>query len=164
MGVGTENRDRRAVIVASRGAMFEPLVDAAGFEVVGMADTAVNGEHLLRHLEPDVVVLENDLLGSSGWESIPALRAASPATQVLLVVTEDWTPRDMGSTGAFAVVTRSRLGELVTELAGVDVWIAGQVATTVGDDRRTGRDRRLHQDWAKVGWERRDGERRAFAA
>ncbi len=43
MGVGTEVRDRRAVIVASRGEMFEPLVEAAGFEVAGIAQTAVNG-------------------------------------------------------------------------------------------------------------------------
>ncbi len=111
-----------------------------------------------------MVVVENDLVGHSGWESIPALRAASPSTPVLLVVTEDWTPRDLGSIGAFAVVTRSRLGELVTELGGVDAWIADQAETAADHDRRTGRDRRRHQDWTKVGWERRAGERRALAA
>ena len=141
--------------------MLESLVHAAGYEVVGVATTAVNGEHLLRHLEPDVVVVENDLIGPSGWEAIPRLRAASAITRLLLVVTEDWTPSDMGTSGAFAVVTASRLGELVTELDGVDKWIAGHAdAATEGDDRRTGRDRRLHQDWTKVGWERRSCQRR----
>lgn len=162
MGVGPESEILRAVIVASRIDVLESLVKAAGYEVVGAAETAVNGERLLQHFVPDVVVVENDLVGPSGWDSMPHLRAASPTTQVLLVVTEEWTPRDVGTSGAFAVVTRSRLDELVTELGGVDRWIAGHAdAATGGEDRRTGRDRRVHQDWTKVGWERRDEPRRA---
>ncbi len=166
MGLEPESSVRSAVVVALNVDLIESLVASAGYAVVGAANSAVNGERLLAHWVekgrvPDVVVVENDLVGPSGWESIPNLRAASPTTQVLLVVNEDWTPRDLGSSGAFAVVTRSRLSELVTELDGVDRWIADQAVTTIANDRRHGRDRRVHQDWGKVGWERRAAPRRA---
>ena len=165
MGLEPDTAKRQAVIISSHVDVLESLVASAGYEVVGAASSAVNGGMLLEHLVhkgrvPDVVVVENDLVGPSGWESIPNLRAASPTTQVLLVVNEEWTPRDLGSSGAFAVVTRSRLSELVTELDGVDRWIADQAVSSISD-RRTGRDRRVHQDWAKVGWERRADQRRA---
>lgn len=166
MGEGPETSGRSAVVVATNVDVIESLVASAGYAVVGAAETTVNGEMLLSHFArkdraPDVVVVENDLVGPTGWDSIPILRAASPTTQVLLVVNEDWTPRDLGSSGAFAVVTRSRLGELVTELDGVDQWITDRAVSTIDDNRRTGRDRRIHQDWNKVGWERRVDQRRA---
>lgn len=165
MGVGSEDSGREAVVIATNIDVLETLVASAGYELVGAAATAVNGEKLLRHCvlrgrPPDVVVLENDLVGASGWDSIPHLSAVSPTTQVLLVVNEDWTPRDLGSCGAFAVVTRSRLGELVTELDDVDQWIRDQAVSMIGDDRRTGGERRLQQDWQKVGWEKRRERRR----
>lgn len=166
MGEGPGASRRSAVVIATNIDLIEALVASAGYDVSGAAATAINGEMLLQHLvrqdrAPDVVVVENDLVGPTGWDAIPGLRAASPTTQVLLVVNEDWTPRDLGSSGAFAVVTRSRLGELVTELDGVDRWIADQAVSTIAGDRRTGRDRRIHQDWSKVGWERRAEQRRA---
>ena len=166
MGEGPGPSRRSAVVIATNIDLIEALVASAGFAVVGAAAAAVNGEKLLLSLvrqnrAPDVVVIENDLVGPTGWDAIPGLRAASPNTQVLLVVNEELTPHDRGSRGAFAVVTRSRLGELVTELDGVDRWIADQAVSTIAGDRRTGRDRRFHQDWTKVGWERRAEQRRA---
>lgn len=165
MQVGPVSSGRSAVIVATDIDLLESLVLAAGYEIVGTAETGVNGEHLVAHLRPDVVVVENDLVGEPGWFAIPRLRAASPSTQVLLVVTEDWTPRDLGSTGAFAVVTRARLGELVEELDDLAGWITKAEATAgAADERRTGRDRRHRQDWTKVGWERRHATRRTADA
>lgn len=165
MGEGTVQPRRRAVIIASTIGALEPLVDAAGFEIAGVANTAINGEQLLDHIRPEVVVVDNDLMGQSGWEAIPALQAASPTTAVILVVAEDWTPRDLGATGAFAVVTRHRLSELVGELGGVEAWLERRADLTGGrTDRRTGRDRRVHQDWTKVGWERREQHRRLVAS
>ena len=164
MGVEPDSVKRTAVLIATRVEMLEPLVLAAGFEVVGVADRVVNGERLLVHFRPDVVVVENDLPGEPGWEAVPGLRAASPSTQVLVVVNEDWTPRDVGSTGAFAVVTRSRLMELVTELSGLDEWMrAAQLSSGPHGERRKGRERRLLQDWTKIGWERRAKRRRSEA-
>lgn len=156
--------DRTAVIVATHVDLLERLAVEAGYDVVGAATTGVNGERFLAHFRPAVVVVEHDLMGPSGLESIPALHAASPATQVLLVVNDDWQPRDLAGAGAFAVVTRSDLSRLVTELDGLGAWIeanATGTATSIGTERRHGRDRRVHQDWAKVGWERRVAERRA---
>jgi DNA-binding NarL/FixJ family response regulator len=166
MGEGPEASGREAVVIATNVDLIESLVVSAGYDVVGAAETAVNGESLLAHLcrrnrAPDAVIVENDLVGPTGWDSIPDLRAASPTTQVLLVVNEDWTPRGLASSGAFAVVTRSRLSELVNELDDVDRWIADQATAAISDDRRHGGDRRVHQDWNKVGWERRVEQRRA---
>lgn len=161
MGVSTQGSDRRAVIIASRADELGSLVAAAGYDVVGVADMAIRGEPLLRHLEPQLVVVENDLVGTIGLEAMSGLCAASPESQILLVVTEEWTPLDTDSAAIFAVVTKSRLSALVTERGGIESWIAGQVAVeTVGENRRTGCDRRIHQDWTKVGWQRRTCERR----
>jgi hypothetical protein len=61
-------------------------------------------------------------------------------------------------------VTRSRLTELGSELGALDEWISGHGDSSGdGNERRTGRDRRLKQDWTKVGWERRSGQRRTDA-
>ena len=104
---------------------------------------------------------EHDLVGPSGLESIPGLRAASDATQVLLVVNDDWQPRDLSAAGAFAVVTRDDLSRLVVELDGLGEWISENETGPATMERRHGRDRRVHQDWTKVGWERRQADRRA---
>lgn len=161
MGVETDSVNRTAVIIATRVEMLESLVASAGFEVMGAADRVVNGERLVLHFRPDVVIVENDLPGEPGWEAVPHLRAASPSTQVLVVVNETLTPRSLDSAGAFAVVTRSRLTELVTELGRLDEWIsAAQVGSHPSRERRKGSERRLHQDWNKVGWERREKSRR----
>ncbi|GJM37123.1 MAG: hypothetical protein DHS20C19_04900 [Acidimicrobiales bacterium] len=153
---------RSAVIVATQIDLLEQLVVDAGYTVVGAAETGVNGERLVGHFAPDVVVVEHDLVGPSGLESIVGLRAAHPATRVLLVVNDEWQPRDLASAGAFAVVTMNRLGELAHELEDLGDWISAHATETATDtDRRIGRDRRVHQDWTKVGWERRSVERRA---
>ncbi len=150
---------RRAVIVATQVDLLEPLLVAAGFEVVGSAPLAVNGEQLVRGLRPDLVVVENDLVGETGFESIPHLREASPTTHVLLIVTEDWAPSDTDPTGNFAVATWNHLGELVDDLGD---WVRTQhEAPAQAAERRSGGDRRVHQDWTRVGWERRAGTRRA---
>ncbi|MEM7141058.1 MAG: hypothetical protein AAF548_08495 [Actinomycetota bacterium] len=156
-----ENQTHTAVVVATQVALLERLVVEAGYEVVAAAESGVNGEHLLRHFTPDVVVVEHDLVGPTGYDSLSGLHTASPATKALLVVSDDWRPRDVGSIGACAVVTMHRLGELVAELDGLGDWIDSNSGSPIDAERRTGRDRRVHQDWTKVGWERRDGERRA---
>ncbi|MDW3219362.1 MAG: hypothetical protein R8F63_12200 [Acidimicrobiales bacterium] len=159
---GGDSGSRTAVIVATQVDLLEQLVVDAGYTVVGAAQTGVNGERLVSHFAPDVVVVEHDLVGPTGLESIGGLRAANPATHVLLVVNDEWQPRDLASAGAYAVVTMNRLGELAAELDDLGAWIATHADETAAEtDRRMGRDRRVHQDWAKVGWERRRVERRA---
>lgn len=157
----SKDSDRTAVIVATQVDLLERLVVEAGYEVVAAATTGVNGERLLAHFRPDVVVVENDLVGPSGLDSIPGLHRSSLDTQVLLVVNDGWRPRDLSIAGAFAVVTMNDLSTLVTELDGLGEWIRSRATSPSNNERRTGRDRRVHQDWNKVGWERRKVDRRA---
>lgn len=152
---------RTVVVVSNHGSLLERLVTDAGFDVVGQAEFAVNGEHLASHYKPDVVVVENELVGITGVDAMDNLHAASPASQFVLIVADDWTPSNRGDVGAFSVLTRSRLSELESELGALDAWLSEQDELMSGDgDRRRGRDRRVEQDWSKVGWERRIGPRR----
>lgn len=155
------DRARSVVVVSNHGSLIERLVTSAGFEVVGQAEVAVNAEHLIGYHKPDMVVVENELVGITGVEAMSDLHAASPTSQFVLVVADDWTPSNRGSLGAFSVMTRSRLTELGSELGALDEWIEGHADSNGdGSERRTGRDRRVEQDWSKVGWERRSGQRR----
>lgn len=152
---------RDVVVVSNHGSMIERLVTDAGFEVVGQAETAVNAERLVGHFAPDIVVVENELVGMTGVEAMSYLREASPTSQFVLIVADDWTPTNRGEVGAFAVMTRGRLAELGSELGALDHWLDEHADRTAAElDRRTGRDRRIKQDWSKVGWERRTGPRR----
>ena len=152
---------RTAIIITAHPELLDRLVSEAGYEIVGEADTAFSGERLVAWFRPDVVVIENELTGIQGWEALPDLKAASPDSQLLLVVAEGWTRTDLGALGAFAVVTRAHLAELVGELEDLDAWIAERSASAGVVDRRSGRDRRQHQDWSRVGFEKRRIQRRA---
>ncbi len=152
---------RDAVIVSSHFELLAPLVEAAGYEVAGAADTAFNGENIIGHVRPDVVVIENELVGEQGWEAIPHLRDVSPDSKIVLVVADGFELSDIGSVGAFVIVWRREVATLVQVLSDLDSWIdRHEIEGTVQSDRRRGRDRRVAQDWSKVGWERRKGDRR----
>jgi CheY-like chemotaxis protein len=144
-----------AVVITSKPDLFTPLVVDAGFDVVGLSDTAVYGERLAEHHRPDVMVIEHVLTGEQGWEALPHLRAASPDSMLLLVVAEDWTPSDPTAIGGLAVTSITNLQRLLAD--GVDVrgWIRDQIAAGFVD-RRSGKDRRDRQDWSAVGYEKRD--------
>ncbi len=153
--------DRSVVVVSNHGGMIEKLVSRAGYEVVGQAEVAVNAERLIEHFEPDMVVVENELEGMTGVDAMSSLRAASPDSQFVLIVADDWMPSNRGDVGAFSVITRGRLVELGDELGALDTWLTEQAERPSGDvNRRADRDRRVKQVWAKVGWERRAGPRR----
>ncbi len=158
---GMAESARTVVVVSNHGALLERVVTDAGFSVVGQAEFAVNAEHLIGHYKPDVVVVENELVGMTGMDAMGGMRTASPASQFVLVVADDWKPANRGDVGAFAVVPRSDLTELEAELNALDDWLDDQSEESVSEsERRHGRDRRTRQDWSKVGWERRVGSRR----
>lgn len=157
--------NRTAVIVAGNLELLDSLVGEAGYDTVGAAETGVNCESILSYVRPDVIVIENELIGEPGWQLVPRFRELSPASKVVLLVGDGWMPSDVGTIGAFAVVRRSDLSALVEILHDLDKWITLHVAEgTVQSDRRTGRDRRMKQVWNKVGWERRDHRRRGASA
>lgn len=62
----------------------------AQFEVVGDAGDAGEAQRRARELQPDVILLDNNLPGVSGVDALPALREAAPQARVLmLTVSED---------------------------------------------------------------------------
>ena len=159
--IGMAEPARTVVVVSNHGSVLERVATDAGFSVVGQAEFAVNAEYLVGHYKPDVVVVENDLVGMTGVDAIGGLRTASPASQFVLIVADDWTPSNRGDVGAFAVVTRSRMTELEAELGALDEWLTEQSERPPDEsERRKGRDRRVGQDWSKVGWEKRSDPRR----
>ena len=152
---------RTAVIVATHISLLEPLVEQGGFEVVGAADTVMNGEHLAQLLPPDVIVVENDLPGSPGAHAIGSLRARSPQSRIVLVVNE-YRPEELGFTlGTTVVVSLDELMSLPARLRDLESVIGLRAPTYDGFERRVGGSRRARLDWTKVGWERRRGGRRA---
>ncbi len=61
-----------------------------GFEVVGEAGDGLEGVKRAKQLQPDVVLLDLHMPGTSGLEAIPLLREEAPQTQIImLTVSED---------------------------------------------------------------------------
>ena len=149
---------RSVVIISSHVALFERLVGNAGFSVVGAADLTMNGERLVELFEPAFVILDTDLPGEQDFAAISRLREAAPNTRVLLVVNDGWGTSNPGNLGVAGVLGRDDLLELGGLL--LDLEASAQKS---GDrlERRSGRDRRMVQDWSKVGWEYRKHGRRA---
>ncbi|HTZ63606.1 MAG TPA: response regulator transcription factor [Solirubrobacteraceae bacterium] len=62
------------------------LLDAErGFEVVGEAGDVQGARRHVRAEEPDVLVLDLNMPGGSSLEAIPAIRAESPGTQIVVL-------------------------------------------------------------------------------
>ena len=157
----SDTTQRRAVIISTHVSLLEPLVERGGFTVVGAADTAMNGERLVQHFRPDVIVLDNDLPFVQGVHAIPSLRALSPESRVVLVVNEHWSPDHTSSLGTSVVIGRDELVDLEERLHALETVIDLRSSSYAGIERRSGHDRRVQQDWSKVGWERRKTVRRA---
>jgi len=160
----TDSR-RTAAIVATHGSLFDHLVEAAGLRVVGVSSTAVLGEKLVSLTHPDVIVLENELPGEQGIDSLGYLRHASPGSEVILVVPDGLVDVDLARADTFAVLPKSRLADLAPLLEALDSRMDGRrVAARARTERRSGNDRREHQDWSKIGWDkRRSTDRRQSA-
>jgi len=161
----TDSR-RTAAIVATHGSLFDHLVEAAGLRVVGVSTTAVLGEKLVSLTHPDVIVLENELPGEQGIDSLGYLRHASPESEVILVVPDGLVDIDLARADAFAVLPKSRLGELAPLLETLNSRMDDRrMEVRTRTERRSGHDRRVHQDWSKVGWDkrRRTGRRQSTA-
>jgi len=149
---------KTAVIVAGNGRLFDHLVESCGLSVAGVASTAVLGEKLVSLTKPDVVLVDNELPGMSGIESLGYLRQASPNSEVVLVVPDEQIEIDSGSIGAYAVLPKSRLADLAPLLRTLESRIdTGRNAARVRTERRSNKDRRVAQDWSRVGWDKRAG-------
>ena len=64
--------------------------------VVGEAPDAGSAERLAAELQPQVVLLDNHLPGVSGVQALPAIKAAAPAAQVLMLTMSE-AEADLGA-------------------------------------------------------------------
>ena len=69
---------------ALRDLMRFALEDDARIEVVGEAEDAITCVHELPEMRPDVLVLDLRMPGVTGLEAVPDIRAASPATRIVV--------------------------------------------------------------------------------
>ncbi len=150
---------RSVVVISTHVALLERMVANAGFTVVGAADVLVNGERLVELFEPSFLIIDFDLPGEHDLAAVERLRQQAPHTRIVLVVSHQyWAPDETSALGVAAVLLRDDLLELGALLLDLEAS-----APPVGDrlERRSGRDRRIVQDWSKVGWEYRTAVRRA---
>jgi two-component system invasion response regulator UvrY len=113
MGVPVVEVSRVRILLVDDSEVFlDSLVDlaaAAGLDVVA---TASSGEEALRLFEthrPDAVVVDVELSGMSGKEVAERIRAAGPATTVVLVSARD----DLPGVASKAALTVGRLRDAV---------------------------------------------------
>lgn len=85
-----------------RDGLLAVLSDEQDFEVVGAAASADEGHRLVTLRQPDVVLLDLELPGTGGIESLPDLLRASPATKVIVFTAYDTEERVLGALRAGA--------------------------------------------------------------
>lgn len=93
------------------------------FEIVGEADSAPLAIDLAATTQPDVVLLDVDMPGTTGVQAIPLLRAAAPGARIVLLTALDIaTVLDGGGSAADIVLDKTRdlqdIVERVTALTG----------------------------------------------
>jgi len=95
------NADAIRVLVVDDHTLFRRglialLATQPQLQVVGEAGDASTAEHLAAVLRPQVILLDNHLPGVTGVQALPALKAAAPGAQVLMLTMSD-SESDLGS-------------------------------------------------------------------
>ena len=140
---------------------LDAAVEASDFTIGYSVGTAPDLIRLLSDTPVSLVVLDNELAGMLGVDWIESVRDAAPGTTVLLVtndLTDALNDRAMQA-GAFGIVHKTRLEDLNGALGRAHRWLSTGAAVETGE-RRSGTDRRHHQDWQQVTHERRSGNDR----
>ncbi|MEO5679364.1 MAG: response regulator [Acidimicrobiales bacterium] len=96
------------------------LLEAHGWAATEAA-TATAAIDMASALHPDLVVLDVELSGMSGLESIPRVRAGSPGVRVVAMSVRGQAPDLCLSAGACAVVDTHDLRRLEEVLAGLEI-------------------------------------------
>jgi DNA-binding NarL/FixJ family response regulator len=102
--------------VVRRG-MRHLLGTCSDMEVVGEAPDGSTALRSAAALEPDVVLLDIRMPGSSGFEIVPQLRQISPSTRVIILTTYDddeYLAKAIGG-GAYGYILKSASDETVAE-------------------------------------------------
>ncbi|CAM3901985.1 response regulator [Roseateles saccharophilus] len=79
-----------------RRGLIALLATQPQLQVVGEAGDAGGAERLAAELQPQVVLLDNHLPGVSGVQALPALKAAAPSAQVLMLTMSE-SEADLGA-------------------------------------------------------------------
>jgi DNA-binding response OmpR family regulator len=138
---------------------FGQLAADRGFEV---CTPAANGAQLLDLIDvvhPSLVIVSNELPGMSGLEVLTSVRRLDDGPELVLVTTDEGATAEAMAGGALAVADRYDLDQLEAAVDEAKVLFETGERRKVAD-RRSGQDRRQHQDWSKVISERRVEERR----
>lgn len=79
-----------------RRGLIALLATQSHLQVVGEAGDAGTAERLAAEARPQVILLDNHLPGVSGVQALPALKAAAPGAQVLMLTMSE-TEADLGA-------------------------------------------------------------------
>ena len=107
------------ILAASRHELLRSLKRALepDLEIVGMVDNPVSLRDAMLALEPDLVVVDLDFLGSTPWNLVSTLRSRSPEVGVILLTEGDEPRVEEGARGAGVdrmVLRRRVASELVS--------------------------------------------------
>jgi len=113
--------DRRVVIADDHAGIREGLREAIsasdGLTVVGLAADGVEALRLARTLQPDVMVLDNDMPKRNGIDVLPAIRSEVPQVGVVMFTLDETIRERALELGASAVVTKDEsLDALIAEV------------------------------------------------
>ena len=120
-----------------REGLVAVLEDQADFEVVGVAGTAAEGARLASTSTPDVVLLDLEMPDSKGFESVTALHAAAPSTNLLVFTAYDTDDIVVGALRAGAKgyllkgASVAELAQAIRSVAGGQTYLSPRVAATV---------------------------------
>jgi DNA-binding NarL/FixJ family response regulator len=131
----------------------------AGFEVVAEAASIVDVLREAAYLHPALVVITQDAIGMNPLDILTELLDDGITPEVVLV-THDTSSRERAkSLGAYDVVDQGDPDALLAMLREIREIVETGERRRQGD-RRSGEDRRVQQDWAKVTTQRRQGGER----
>jgi DNA-binding response OmpR family regulator len=137
---------------------FGQIAADRGFEVCTPAENGAQLLDLLTVVHPSLVIVTNELYGMSGMDVLDAVAHLDGGPEVILVTSDERARRDAEGL-ALAVADRYDVEELHAAInLAKHLFETGERRTKT--DRRSGIDRRQHQDWSKVTKERRVEQRR----
>lgn len=89
--------------------LVRTALELSGLQIVAEADSAIEAIRSTATYEPDIVILDQMMPGLAGHESVSAILATSPSSQVVLYTSIDAPDfeRDVVAAGAAAVVSKT---------------------------------------------------------
>lgn len=150
-------------LVCSEDQLIRETADSAatsqGFEVTGELHSVSDLLSLLVSYPTDLVVVDNDQIGQPAMHRLPEIRQAAPLAAILLILNDHSVVAAAHQAGAFGCVHKDHLIELPGAIGRARRWLESPALRQPGQ-RRSGDDRRQHQDWSMVTHERRSGHDR----